>query len=238
MGDEAPKLDFKLPPEVEKMFAERPGQHLEWGWMCLNTDIRFIRDYVESTAEAFDAAFERFDANVAEAAAKTPNWLGPEDHEHTRAFNLAEHFPRFAWQATFVAIYSFLEDQMIRVAGGLGRALELKLTPDDLRYGRIFAAKTYLKELCGIDFPEAKHPWQEILKYNPIRNAIVHGNGHVWAKDHKMIANYARGKKSIDYVNDRIRLSKEFCLEAVENVDKLLSELYTLALAKIPKDPE
>jgi hypothetical protein len=63
---------------------------------------------------------------------------------------------------------------------------------------------------------------------------IVHSRGRIWrSKKAKAIRKYAEGKKSITTDDYRIQLSKEFCLEALGNVEALLGELTDLARAKI-----
>ncbi|MCI0703846.1 MAG: hypothetical protein L0241_22530 [Planctomycetia bacterium] len=236
MSDVKPAdLNLKLPPALEALLTPST-QGIDWARMMLSTEISFIRDYIETTAEAFDAAFDAFDAKVAEEAAKLPEDMRYDlyDDESMRAFNLKEYFPAFSWLTTFASIYSFLEDEMLGVATTVGRQLGIKLRPDDLRHNGIFAAQVYLRDLCGIDFPEESRPWQEVRHYNHIRNAIVHSRGNLFrAKKAKDIEKYAEGKKSIVIENDHIELSKEFCLEALENVRALLDEVTELARERI-----
>ena len=227
---------LRLPPELEKLLAPPATQSIDWARTMLGTEVGFIRDYVESTAAAFDTALDAFDARVAEEAAKLPEEMRHALYEDVSmtAFNLTERFPLFSWLTTFVSIYSFLEDEMLDLAATLGRHIGIKLRPDDLRHSGIFAAQVYLTDLCGIAFPEAKHPWQEILRYNPIRNVIVHSRGRIWrSKKVKAIRKYAEGNPSITIHNDRIQVSKDFCLEVLGNVRALLEELLDLARVKI-----
>jgi hypothetical protein len=237
MSDEqAPFPVLKLPPELEKILTPPPTQDIDWAGIMLNTEVSFIRDYIESTASAFDTAFAAFDSKMAEEAAKLPEEMRHDLYEDgsMTAFNLMQHFPAFSWLTTFVSIYSFLEDEMLNLAATLGRHIGIKLSPDDLRHSGIFAAQVYLTDLCGITFPVTKHPWQEIVHYNAIRNVIVHSRSRIWrSKKAKSIREYAKGKKSIAVDNDRIQLSKEFCLEVLGNVNALLDELTDLARAKI-----
>jgi hypothetical protein len=237
MSDEQSQFpELKLPPKLEKLLTPPPTHSIDWARAKLGTEVGFIRDYLESMASAFDTAFEAFDSKVAEEAAKLPEDMRHDlyEDESMTAFNLKEHFPAFSWQTTFVSIYSFLEDEMLALAAMLGRHIGIKLSPDDLRHNGIFAAKVYLTDLCGIAFPDGKHPWQEILHYNPIRNVIVHSRGRIWrSKKAKAIRKYAEGKQSITTENDRVQLSKEFCLEVLGNVRSLLGELMDLARAKI-----
>jgi hypothetical protein len=237
MSDENAQFPtLKLSPELDKLLRPPPTQSIDWARMMLETEVGFIRDYIESTASAFDTAYDAFDSKVAEEAAKLPEDMrdGLYEDESMTAFNLKEDFPAFSWLTTFVSIYSFLEDEILDLAATLGRQIGIKLSPDDLRHSGIFAAKVYLTDLCGIVFPDTNHPWEEILHYNPVRNLIVHSRGRIWrSKKAKAIRTWAEGKKTITIHNDRIQLSKEFCLEALGNVKALLGELMNLARARI-----
>ncbi len=151
------------------------------------------------------------------------------------AFYLTQHFPEFIWQATFVAIYSFLEDQMHGICRIVAELLDIKIDRGDLRDEGIRAAKKYLERICGITFPEEKHPWQEALHYNSVRNSIVHARGYVdRTKNAEKIRNYVQGKQSITIDNfDRLQLSKEFCQEVLKNVELLLDDLFQLARKRV-----
>ncbi len=229
-----------LPETLAELF-KKPAitiqQMLEWKRGMMLAEVWSIRGYIESVASAFDREFKAFDAKVAEELAKLPQHLHNDIIENNTemAFNLTEHFPAFSWQTTFVAIYSYLEAELLDLRRTGGRHIGIKLDPEDLRHTGIFAAKMYLTDLCGIAFPEQEHPWQEVLHYNPIRNVIVHSYGQLSrSKKANAIRRYAEGKISITVENfDTIKLSKEFCLEVLENVKALSSELYKLALARV-----
>ena len=237
MSDEIAQFPvLNLPPELEKFLTPSPTQYIDWARTMLGSEVGFIRDYIESTSSAFEIAFDAFDAKLAAAAEKLPEDMRYDlfEDESMTAFNLMDHFPAFTWLTTFVSIYSFLEDKMLDLAATLGRQLGIKLSPEDLRHSGIFSAKVYFTALCGISFPDEKHPWQEIQHYNRIRNAIVHSRGRLIRDKHvKAIRNYAQGKTTIVIENDHIKLSKEFCLSVLENANELLGELMELARAKI-----
>ena len=211
----------------------RVDAKIRLSWHSMRSDVEAIRDYIQTV----DSAFKEFEAQVAKEEAKLPEHAKAaffEDEAQT-AFNLTRHFPEFAWETTFVAIYSFLEDEMLGIARIVGRRLGIKLDPDDLRDKGIRAAKKYLQHLCSVAFPEGKHPWQEALHYNRVRNAIVHSRGRLKrSKYGARIQKYVQGKKSvtIDSFN-RLQLSKAFCLEVLENVESLLDDLFKLALKRV-----
>ena len=215
----------------------RVDARIPLSWQSMRHEVEAIRDYIETVDSAFKGRSKDFEAWASKRAAKLPEHAkgGFYEDEAQTAFNLTRHFPEFAWETTFVAIYSFLENEMLGIARIVGRRLRIRLDPDDLRDKGIHAAKKYLEDLCGIAFPEGKHPWQEALHYNRVRNAIVHSGGRLKRAKHlTKIQNYLQGKKSltIDSFN-RLELSKEFCLEVLDNVEALLDDLFKLARKRV-----
>jgi hypothetical protein len=208
-------------------------------WHLMRNEICWIDYYIATVASAFNRELKEFDAVVARWAAKVPEDLKGAFYEHASgsepARNLTQRFPEFAWQTTFVAIYSFLEDEMLGICRVVGERLGIKLDPNDLRDEGIRAAKKYLEDRCGIPFPGESHPWQEALHYNRLRNAIVHVRGYVnRSKKAETIRRYVQGNESVAIDNfDRLQLSQEFCLEVLENVKLLLDDLFQLARKRL-----
>ena len=200
-------------------------------------EVESIKSYLGTVASGFQREFERFGASVSERTAKMDEEARNRYMEDCAelAHELTNHFPNFAWQTSFVAVYTLLEYEMLFVARILGRHLDIKLDPDDLKDKGIFAAKKYLEDLCGITFPENARPWQEVIHYNRLRNVIVHSRGNVRrTKREKALRNYVRGKNSLSLDNlGRLETSREFCLEVLENVETLLDALFELARNRV-----
>jgi hypothetical protein len=71
------------------------------------------------------------------------------------------------------------------------------------------------------------------LHYNRLRNAFAHARGRV-KKEDKKVRNYVAMKKSITIdEKDRLHLTKEFCMEVLDNVKALLTEVLKLARDRI-----
>src|SRR5205823_3270667 len=152
------------PCDKTTMIASR--QHL------MQKEVQVIQYYLFTLDSAFRREVKEFDGLVARWASKVPDHRKARFYESASRSELAvylnQRFPGFTWQSTFVAIYSFLEDEMFRICRILSEHLGIKLDPTDLREEGIRAAKKYLEDLCGIPFPEKKHAWQETLHYNRI----------------------------------------------------------------------
>lgn len=221
-------------PKIENMFSTSENT-FNWKLSLVRAEIRSIREYIDAVSSGFEREYDAFDKKVAEEAKR----ISPDHHEiHYEdaagtAFDLSEHFPEFAWQTTFVAIYSFLEVSMIDIANDLGPYLGVEVELDELRSDGIFAAKLYLAKLCHLPFPEGSHAWQEVCHFNKIRNAIVHSRGNLnRANKSKEIMKYAEGKTSIKIESGILKLSKEFCINALDDVRTLLDTLFVLSRAK------
>jgi hypothetical protein len=203
----------------------------------MQAEVQSIKSYLGTVAAGFQREFEQFEKHVSETAA------GMDEDDRDRymedcaetAHELTQHFPTFAWQTTFVAIYTLLEDDMLSIARVLGTHLGISLDPDDLKDKGIFAAKKYLESLCGIAFPDKEHPWQEVLHYNRLRNVIVHCRGRVKrSSNEKKIRSYVTGKKSLSLDNlDRLAITRQFCFEVLDNVEALLEALFKLGRDKV-----
>lgn len=198
--------------------------------MGLENEIEALRRYIETVTASIEREFKQFTERLAKQAAfadeETKQLLGEDFAEEASYF--VTHFPEFTLRTTFVATYSLLEDELLAIAGDLGRHLKIRLKPDALNDKGIHAAKTYLMTLCGIAFPDKKVPWQQVLHYNRLRNICAHARGRV-KKDDKQARNYIKSKSSLTIdANDRIHLTKEFCFEVLDNVKALLLEVLRL----------
>ncbi|HVS37476.1 MAG TPA: hypothetical protein VMS17_18075 [Gemmataceae bacterium] len=200
---------------------------------AIRSEIGRIRDYVETIAWALKQESQTFDAHVAKRAAKLPEHAvaGLYEDAYETASNLADRFPAFAWQTTFVAIYSFLEDEMLGLARLVSRLLDITPAPKKQKYKGIFLAQQHLQFDCAIAFPDGSPHWLQAQDYNRIRNAIVHRRGRIggW-KYEEAIRQYTHGKDSVS-IDDfyRLQLSEAFCLEVLDNVEALLEDLFRLA---------
>ncbi len=175
MSDKKVEAPDTIPSDKDTLIAS--------AWRLMHDEASAIQYYIVTVAFALNRELKEFDGLVARWATKVPERRQGAFYESASrsqlAFYLTQHFPEFTWQATFVAIYSFLEDQMLGICRIVAELLVIKTDPDDLRDEGIRAAKKYLDHLCGITFPEEKHPWQEVLHYNIVRNAIIHARGCV-----------------------------------------------------------
>lgn len=198
-------------------------------------EVETIRCYVDSVTSSFTRAFKAHQAslknlpeNLTEQEAE---WYG-EEHFEMEAYYL-DRFPAFALETTFVATYAFLEDEMMNICRLVGRHLNLKLGPEMLKDKGIEAAKTYLEKLCDIAVPTNGRPWQQARHYSRLRNVLTHTRGRV-KQDNKPVRQYVQANPTkVSIEKGRLRITKEFCLEVLDDVEKLLKSLLDLARERI-----
>lgn len=215
----------------------RASQHL------LQTETASLKCYLGTIASGFQSEFAAFHAHVQAQAAdmdEDTQQRYMEDRADT-AHDLTSEFPRRAREATFVLAYSILEDDLLNIARNVGLHLGITKDPEKGKDKGIFAARSFLVDSCGIAFPEQGKPWQEILEYNRLRNAVVHKRGRIHRSKHReeIIAYVARTPSvTLNEGTGRLEFSQEFCFKVLDDTEALLMTLFTLALDKVRSVPE
>ena len=127
----------------------------------------------------------------------------------------------------FVASFSLLELQLKRFCDNAQRRLNNRFSASDLRGSITDRAKSYATKL-GVPFPTNTPEWQEIRKYQDIRNEITHAGGYVapaWRR-----FSFVKTKKLVDTSECehrqlyQLKLTKEFCDEALDNFEQFMLE--------------
>ena len=81
-----------------------------------------------------------------------------------------------------------------------------------------------------IDFPESSHEWQEIQKFNAIRNCIVHAEGDVAeVKSPQKLKNIIRSTSgiSLDRAIERfIRIESTYILSIIKCIENFINNIY------------
>lgn len=197
-------------------------------------EVETIRRYIDSVTASFDRDFKEQSAHLHQVPGtlsdEEAEWYGEQYSEIQSDY--VDRFPAFALETTFVATYAFLEDEMMNICRLIGSRLKIKLGPEKLSDKGIEAAKTYLEKLCDVNVPNER-PWQQAQHYGRLRNVFTHSRGRV-KDDNKPVHQFVAantGKISID--KGRLRITKAFCLEVLDDVKKLLKSLLHLAKDRI-----
>jgi hypothetical protein len=209
----------------------------------VSLELDSLREYVQTVDGALRNEFKRFDRKVQK---QTSNLSEAEENEYrdivsNKAWNLSDKFPALATEAAFISLCSFLRYQLVQI----GRHLRnddatILLKPEDVKGSGIMQAKKYLDEVCGIAFPAHSDSWKEIIRYMRLRNLIVQHKGIILPRARwdapgaiahgtlsKKVRRYAKSKKLITILGvECVRISRPFCLEAVETVRTFFNELF------------
>lgn len=78
------------------------------------------------------------------------------------------------YESLILTIYSFTEKQLFFVCKKLEQGYDMKL--EDVAGKGIFKYRKYLEKVAGIDFSEISNQWNVLLKFNTIRNHLVHSH--------------------------------------------------------------
>lgn len=190
-----------------------------------------LRQYVEEVHDALRASHKSLEKRVRkqmegkteDEAQEIANWYAEDD------MKLGDLFPSLCSASTFVAVYTFLEHELIALCEHLHKRGRYPIGVQELAgQDYIDKAVTYLEKFCGVEKPKKMPQWAELKVMQRIRNIIVHKRGIVREargndNPDEVIRSYVEKNKSlkIDGVGT-IVLSKVFCLHAVDLIRAFL----------------
>lgn len=149
---------------------------------------------------------------------------------------LEDIFPNILRRSFFVTIYSLIEMQLNEIcrkqerAKGLLVPLEKMKKPPDQSIRR---TKEYLVGVAKIRFPESSE-WEELLKYQKLRNCIVHNEGRLESlpkkheEDKEELKQYISRNSNLALAPDdgEIIFHKGFCEEVLQVSYKFFTDLF------------
>jgi len=159
-------------------------------------------------------------------------------------FDSAESFVKVEclqlyYSSIIISLYSFLEQSMLRLCMISEGSQTIKIS--DIAGKGIFQFKTYLEKVVKIDFKPINDEWNEIRKYNHLRNLFVHASNSVLDKsESKKRINSIREIKDlrisekdnyfiIDFQNDYV------ITNFIKTINKFLIKLYYVDFEKFPE---
>jgi hypothetical protein len=196
----------------------------------VDMDLDHLEEYAAKLEGFLYADRKEFESWSEQEAAKIPK----EKQDELYGFyeddywKLSDIFPNILRLSFFVTCYSLLESRLLMLCKNLQAEKKRQIGPRDLRDEGIFAAKIYLKRVIGIDFPDQKRPWQEIVEYNRIRNIIVHEYGRVNLKNDngQKVKSFVEKHSWIKLDNlNHIQLTENFYQEVIITLRDFFHEL-------------
>ncbi len=90
-------------------------------------------------------------------------------------------FPELLNNSMFLVIYSIFENHYQGLCKMAGNKINSKLSVKDIssHEGYIFQCKKYMEKVIGLELSSANNEWNEISKYQLIRNKIAHNNSQL-----------------------------------------------------------
>lgn len=200
----------------------------------IGTELNLMTEYVYTMRAALREAHE---ANTARVRAQAK---GLPEEEANEVYNdsyeddmcLGDLFPALSGTWTFISIMSFLEHQMVYIC----RQVEAAKDNNEIfkpRAGVLDACKDFLKKR-GVAVPAGGKEWGEIKHFQLLRNAIVHRLGEleefvqgVKGEDDGIHA-YVKRRTDVSITDNKLILTHEFCLVAIEVVRTFLKQVVDL----------
>lgn len=119
----------------------------------------------------------------------------------------------------FTASFALFEYHLTWLCGHVQQSRDIPFSVNDLKYSLTNRAKSYLTKLC-IPFPSDAPEWQEINRYQEIRNKIMHEGGFVsdtWGN-----YSYADANGIVNAPAERLELTRPFCEKALKDFERFL----------------
>jgi len=196
-------------------------------------ELEELRRYTHTLEGALQDERRRLQKDSEERASKMTEEERAEFYEWAADdyYRLGETFPRILRYSLFANTYSLLEHTLLRIADHLRDSRKLDLSPSDLRDKGITLAKTYLKKVARVGFPDDGTDWADIVALNEIRNIIIHGAGY-FPEDHpkkqKIDALMTRWSRDISLDNIRqFTLASGFIEHVIETCKTFLADVFT-----------
>ena len=139
--------------------------------------------------------------------------------------------------STFITSFSIFESLFVEICNLIQKEITSKIVLNDLNGKGIERCKNYITKVVGIDLSEQNTLWNDISKFNKIRNLIVHNSaninngGHTENKNPEMLA-YIKNHTYLNFKYEnmghfQIINSKyiiEFCSAAKSYLTSILDE--------------
>ncbi len=193
-----------------------------------------ISEYITKMEAYLLEATDQFVASVGEVG---ENNVG--DYQFYR-----DEFPYILRNSFFVSAYSLLEFDIDFICKELKTKKKIPINLSDLSGDLMKRLKLYFK-LAAVEYPFNNKIWEEINNYSKLRNCIVHSNGLLKKddKDYEALIKYVKEKslaKERYIISDEaaeleIGLTKAFCEEAVDTMEKFIDSAYKESIRRLEK---
>ncbi|KTD40835.1 hypothetical protein [Legionella parisiensis] len=136
------------------------------------------------------------------------------------------NFPQLQRQAYIQLIFAKFEDFMNQLCVCFESELESQISYNDMYGSGIKRARTYLKKVIQLDFPDDIDEWNKINNINKIRDKISHAGGYI--DKHNDILNIISTSQTLNlekYSRDEIIFSEGYLTEVVSQFQSFIKHL-------------
>ncbi len=153
------------------MFKYKRIFHHKNYWFLREVDLPIdgILEYIKMT----DKIVNKINASIE----KHENFLAESSVEKMTSSKLFDYYTKKSahqlyYHSIFIAEYSFLERKMLQLLKIAETKKTLKIS--DVAGKGIFKYYLYLEKVLEVDLSNVKTEWEKIIKYNQLRNLLVH----------------------------------------------------------------
>lgn len=138
-----------------------------------------LHDFAEMVERTFVTEVEALEARLARLAVQFPDEDEGELYEyHAEDYvELADELPTLLRYAVLTAADAALEVYLNDTCETYAELKGVSVRVKDLKGGGIRRARSYLKKVSGIPFPDSSAAWTDVLRLHELRNSIVHADG-------------------------------------------------------------
>lgn len=162
-----------------------------WNWYKLDVhfSLELLDAFVRRTESQIESGIEHFKQNktLEFYAISEEHWIGQNikhyDGLESMTWNLNDifesHFPNLQRKSAFSTLYSFLENELEKLANKLKREIAHNVKLQDISGNGIFQSYRNMKLIVELDIANDAIEWQRINDINKLRNIIVHAEGRL-----------------------------------------------------------
>ena len=206
------------------------------GWGILKEYLSNMEDYLHETISEFKTGISEQKKTL------RPGQRNQFDIDHVWDYiYYYDEFPYILRNSFLVSTYSLFEFDIDIICRKLKAVKKIPINLNNLYGNLLKRLKLYFK-LAAVDYSFDNTTWDKINNYSNLRNCIVHRNGLLKEgdKDYKELLDYVKEKGLMkertiifdDAAETEIGLTKDFCEEVAENMQKFIDTAYKASITK------
>lgn len=146
-----------------------------------------ISDYIVHSKKSISDAQRFFDnkLEIIEDGQKVIRITLERQEEYTKYNSIFPHFFRLS---TFIGLFSYFENEVVKLSDSIQERKKYKIKPSDLIGENVIEKNyRYLKLVVGIELDNINVVWEKLRDLQKIRNRFVHNNSSIISDPSKRI---------------------------------------------------